>query len=262
MFQFDWKGVRLKAFFKKREITVQAAADALGVSRQTIYQYFKSEQLTREVVNKIVNTFSVSENVIFEAKISEPSHNLGNRDGLDPKIEKPITAYGFEKNQFENELIDLHNGNVLLVIPLVEGFLRVEFLSQLINNNLTFSDFPNYSIILGKFQKGEFLSFRVVGASMDNGSSQSILEGSIVTGQKIETDLLKDRFSFEKNQDYVIAHKEGVLVMRIIDFEPETGDIKCISLNPDKVNYPNPSINIKDCLMIFLIIKVSTSRVK
>jgi transcriptional regulator with XRE-family HTH domain len=261
MIQFDWKGARLKAFLKKRGISVKGAAEMLGVSRQTVYQYFNSDQLTREVVNKILTTFSSLESEIFEAVAISGSENIVFENVAVGIKSKPIISNGV-KNGFQNDFIDLHNGNLLLVTPLIEGYLRDKFLNQLLNNNLMLSDFPSQSIIVDKFQKGEFLSFRVVGSSMDDGTSQSILAGSIVTGQKMELDLLKNRFSFPKNEDFVIVHKEGILIKRISNFEPETGQIHCRALNPDKENFPDHVLNVQDCLMIFLIVNVSVSRSK
>lgn len=262
MIQFDWKGARLKSFLKKNGVSVQRAAEMLGVSRQTVYQYFNSDQLTREVVNKILTTFGTAESEIFEVKVIPGSENLNfENDSLSAIKGKSIALHGF-KNAFQNEFIDLNNGNLLLVTPLIEGYLRAKFLNQLLNQNLMLSDFPSQSIIVDKFQKGEFLSFRVVGSAMDDGTSQSILAGSIVTGQKMDIDLLKSRFSFPKNEDFVIVHKEGVLIKRIANFNPESGQINCLSLNPDKETFPDHVLNIQDCLMIFLIVNVSVSRGK
>lgn len=255
MVQFDWKGDRLKDFLKKREISVQTAAAMLGVSRQTVYQYFASEQLTREVVTKILLTFGAAENEIFEAKfIAEmPLQNGGDY---------PSARLGAGNGNFQNRFIDLHNGNIMLVTPLVEVYAR----NELINNFDKMTDFltslPNHPVIIDKFQKGNFLSFRVSGDSMNDGTSQSILNGSVVVGREVDLENLKGRFSIEKNQDYVIVHKEGVLVKRIASYDHETGVINCKALNPDKDAYPDPVLQLSDCLMVFLIVNVSTSRAK
>jgi predicted transcriptional regulator len=60
-----YQGDNFKRYLDKKEISVTRAAKILGVSRQNVYQYFKSNNLTPETVNSIVDSFKASLDEIF-----------------------------------------------------------------------------------------------------------------------------------------------------------------------------------------------------
>lgn len=245
MVSYTWKGESFKKFLKSREVSVKNAADKLGVTRQTVYQYFDSERLTKEVVDKILSTFNVKESEIFEAEFvhavsdTEKSH-YGNAGRI-------------------NDFIDLKNGNVLMITPLIEEYAQAGFLSGYKDPEYM-EELPSHSIVVDKFHKGNYFSFRVIGESMDDGTSQSILHGSIVTAREINKNHWKSKFHTHKFADYVIVHKDGILVKRIIAHDTERGTIMLRSLNPDKEYYPDYEVNLDECEMILNIVNVSVSR--
>lgn len=247
MVSYLWRGDRLKQFFKKRDISITDAAEKLGVSRQTVYQYFASERLTREVVEKILQTFKVKESEIFEAE-------LVHHENFD-EFSEPTEKYGKGINQF----IDLKNGNVLMITPLVEEYAQAGFLSGY-NDQSFIEDLPSHSIVTDKFHKGNYYSFRVNGSSMDDGTSQSIVQGSIVTCREIKRELWQSRFHIHRFKDYVIVHEEGILVKRISAHNVETGVITLNSLNPNKDCFPDIEISLDECKMILNIVNVSVAR--
>lgn len=243
MVNYLWRGDRLRQFFKSKGIGVTSVADTLGVSRQTVYQYFESERLTREVVEKILLAYKVKESDIFEAEF------------ISMEVREDRETYGKGINEF----IDLKNGNVLMITPLVEEYAYAGFLSGFGDKEFI-EDLPSHSIVVDRFHKGNYYSFRVSGNSMDDGTSQAIVHGSIVTCRDIKKELWQSRFHIHKFQDYVIVHKEGILVKRITSHHVENGIITIHSLNPDKSAFPDDEIYLDDCKMILNIVNVSTSR--
>jgi plasmid maintenance system antidote protein VapI len=61
----EYQGENFKRFLKINKIKVEKAAKILDKNRVTVYQYFKSKNLTREVVSDILTKFGVSENEIW-----------------------------------------------------------------------------------------------------------------------------------------------------------------------------------------------------
>lgn len=73
----EYQGEKFQSFLERKGISVISAAKRLGVSRQTVYQYFKSSALERETVNNILTSFDASEHDIFGENSDDPltTHN-------------------------------------------------------------------------------------------------------------------------------------------------------------------------------------------
>lgn len=65
----DYQGEKLKEYLESKKISVVNAANLLGVTRQNVYQYFKSNNLERETVNNILDKFNVHETDIWGKQV-------------------------------------------------------------------------------------------------------------------------------------------------------------------------------------------------
>ncbi|RZK68724.1 MAG: XRE family transcriptional regulator, partial [Pedobacter sp.] len=65
----DYQGENFRYFLKKNKISADKAADILNKNRVTVYQYFKSKNLSREVVSNILTSFKVSESEIWGVEV-------------------------------------------------------------------------------------------------------------------------------------------------------------------------------------------------
>lgn len=100
-----YQGEKFKEYLTRRGISVAKAAKILDVSRQNVYQYFKSNNLSIETVKSLIDKLNVDIDEIF------PSENLPNLNNLsdhnqendmnDPQ--KRIYENYIEKLERENE---------------------------------------------------------------------------------------------------------------------------------------------------------------
>ena len=104
---------------------------------------------------------------------------------------------------------------------------------------------------------GNWLAFEVRGDSMDDGSKESYIEGEIVICREVEPDYWRDSRLFINKRDFVIVHKEGILIKRIIAHDVDKHTITIHSLNP---LYKDRTINLKDVLQIYSIIESRVQR--
>lgn len=237
-----FRGSNFESWVESKNMSKTDLAEKLDVSRQQLYVYFNSADLSSKLVNKITSKLGVAEKEIWPDVIAI----WGNS-------ETSSTKKGV------NDFVELRNGMIVMITPLVEEYAMAGFLSGY-NDQHFLEELPNHSIIVERFHKGKYYSFRVSGESMNDGSLDSIPSGSIVTAREVKKELWNSRFHIHRFKDYVIVHKEGVLVKRIVDHEVETGKITCRSLNADKDIYPDFPINLDECNMILNIVNVSTSR--
>ena len=71
-----YQGENFKKYLKDHSISVIPLAKKLGVSRNTVYQYYASENLTREVVTNIITTLKIKESDIWPDAEIEPTQSL------------------------------------------------------------------------------------------------------------------------------------------------------------------------------------------
>ena len=71
-----YQGENFKKYLKDHGISVIPLAKKLGVSRNTVYQYYASENLTREVVTNIITNLKVKESDIWPDAEIEPTQTL------------------------------------------------------------------------------------------------------------------------------------------------------------------------------------------
>lgn len=234
-------GSKFENWVESKNMSKTDLAEKLGVSRQQLYVYFNSADLSSKLVAKILSKLGVPEKEIW------PDVDI---------VSEPRAVY---HKKGVNDFVELRSGMVVMITPLVEEYAQAGFLSGFADQHFL-EDLPNHSLIVERFHQGKYFSFRVSGDSMNDGSLDSIPSGSIVTAREVKKELWNSRFHIHRFKDYVIVHKEGVLVKRITEHEVDTGVIKCTSINPDKDMYPDFSVNLDECNMILNIVNVSTSR--
>lgn len=154
------------------------------------------------------------------------------------------------------EFIDLGNGKYLLYTPLVphtasmgylKGYSDPEWLQEL----------PQHAITVDKIPFGTYRTFIARGDSMRDGTERSILPNSKVTGRVIRQDLYRDsKLHLHKFQLFVIVHKEGITIKEITNHDVEKGLITIHSWNPDKKEYPDMELELKDVLQLLNVIKI------
>ena len=125
-------------------------------------------------------------------------------------------------------------------------------------------ELPKHSIIVNKYHKGNYLSFTAIGDSMTSTNKdlmrENIYDGNIVVGREIRKEHWSYKLHTHKFSDYVIVHKNGILIKRIIDHDTEKGILKLHSLNDNKDIYPDFEVSLKEVYQIFNIVDVHQKR--
>ena len=100
--------------------------------------------------------------------------------------------------------------------------------------------------------KGNYLAFEVKGDSMNDGSDESYKDGDRLLCREIPSHLWCNSKLHLRKWDFVIVHKEGVLVKRITEHDVQNHTITIHSLNPF---YEDQVIDLVDVYQIFNVIE-------
>lgn len=221
-----------------RGISNYQIAQATGLSEATFYKIKqrKIERPQKTTVDAIMN---------FVNEHKYPKRKLKELDA---------SQYAKPEKIGNNEFIFTSSVNVMFV-PLVEEDDKAEFLTHF-DDQFFKSGLRKHALLVDKIPKGFHIAFRITDGSMDDGSSESYREGDIVTGREITRELWGSRFHITTQKDYVIVHKEGVLIRTITEHLPEKENIICKSRNADKAQFPDVEISFNDVNMILSIVNL------
>jgi hypothetical protein len=222
-------------------------AEKLGLTRQGLNYHLRKPILDdvfkRLLREKFPSTFSNESNGVSLVREQGNGYSVGPLQQVDG----------------DSPFIDLGNGQYIMIVPLVQEYAYAGYLAGYQDDEYL-EELPKHSFVVNKQHRGQYMAFQVIGDSMSNGTDESITEGSTVTGREIQRHLWNSRFHIHRFKDYVIVHKEGILIKRIIKHDVDGGVITCQSLNPDKEWYPDFDLNLDDCTQIFNIVNVTQIR--
>ena len=159
-----------------------------------------------------------------------------------------MTGEGNKKNI--EEAIPMNVNNILQV-PLVNQYAYAGYLSGYSDAEYIES-LPTIPFIVDHEAQGHYIAFEVRGDSMNDGTEESILEGDRLLCREIKRELWVDYKLHFRKWDFVIVHKEGILIKRILDHDVDKGTITIHSLNPI---YPDRELNLNEVYQIFNVIE-------
>ncbi|WGQ09109.1 S24 family peptidase [Pedobacter gandavensis] len=239
----EYQGEKFKLFLSKSKISAAKAADILGVTRQTIYQYYGSGNLTRETVSRILTKFNITEEEVFGPAKQKPHENA--------KLLGEIP----EDNPENTKFIEISPGRYIMSVPFVEVQAKAGYLMEYADQHYL-EELPKRTITVDKYHRGRYISFEVEGDSMNDGTIESVPDGCIITYRELKREHWKSRLHIHKYPNWVFVHRtEGVVVKRIKSQNLETGEIVLTSLNPDKNTYPDFTVHLNDILQILNVVK-------
>lgn len=248
----DYQGEKFKEFLDRQKISVVSAAQQLGVNRQTVYKYFRSKNLSREVVDKIIQTFGTTEHEVFRW-IKLP------RLEVKPRLEAKPLQLASDPNDYDNDgskFEDLGNGMLRMRVRVVpqkawanypRGYQDPEF----------YEDFQTVSFDVHKEYRGHYLAFEVKGDSMITTDpelfDQMALPGWKAVARELPRHHWKYKLHIHKTDTWIIVHRtDGILIKNIIAHDVENAKITVHSLNP---KYPDDVIDLNDVSQIFNVVK-------
>lgn len=206
----------------------------------TSYYIGKNTSITRQMADKYIKEGAIPS---FEnAKILA---NIWNASA-----EWLLTGVGtmIPEATSEAELIEIPE---FIEVPLVQQKAYAGYLSG-------FSDpdfleiLPTSLFIVDHTPKGQYVAFEIKGDSMDDGTSESYREGDRVLCREVQMHLWADSKLHFTKWDFVIVHKDGILIKRIINHDVDKKTITVHSLNPQ---YPDRVLDLCDVKQILNVIQ-------
>lgn len=247
----DNQGERFKTFLKNlvksktlkyngEYINMESASKMLGYSKQNLYYLFKQDQLSRDSINNILNTFSIK-----EAELWGHSFSKEQLDEFSKIIEK--SDYKKSKAKPKEEITP---------IP-YEDYMMVEYVDlsasagMLGGSNVDVLPDSKKRLVPREFERGNYLVVRVNGDSMTDGTDISIPDGvEILVKEHIIHN--GDKLPIRGNL-FVIVSREGTIFKQIVEHNTELGYIRCHSYNP---KYEDFNIPMDDIFQIFIYRKI------
>lgn len=150
-----------------------------------------------------------------------------------------------EVREIDPEYIEVELISKYAYAGYLTGYGDMEYLEML----------PKVKVIVDRMVRGNYKCFEVKGDSMVDGSFESWLDGDIVLGREVKRDLWLPKLHINKC-DFIIVHKDGILLKRIIYQDNNNGTITIHSLNPDKSTYPDEEIYLDDVMQIFSTVQL------
>lgn len=144
----------------------------------------------------------------------------------------------------------------IIYVPLVNQYAHAGYLCGYADAGYIES-LPTIPFIVDQEAKGHYIAFEVKGDSMDDGTDEAYKEGDRLLCREIQKHLWKDSKLHIRKWDFVIVHKEGILVKRIVDHDVDNCTITIHSLNSF---YPDRVLNLSDVRQIFNVIEMSRPR--
>lgn len=212
----------LREILKEKSISQQVVADALGINITNIRRYDDLSKRSLDEIMIIAQATGIDMSELIGSNISIPSSN--------------------EAELIENRLVKR--------IPLVNQYAYAGYLIGY-QDETYIEQLPTIAFDVDHDPKGHYLAFEVRGDSMDDGSRFSYVDGDRLFCREIQPHLWCNTKLHLRDWDFVIVHKEGILVKRIIDHDVQNHTITIHSLNPF---YEDQVIDLVDVYQIFNVI--------
>lgn len=234
-----------------------AFAEMIGVTQTNINRLFRVDERNGEVPN-VLKSKSVLKAIKNKFDFADIEWFSKETEIVDENLEDE--APNSIENKNGNTFIELPNGQYLMIMPLAEFNIQAGFLDNYTDVEFL-AEISQHSIIVDKPVKGRYIAFRVKGDSMDDGSSDAILQNSIVSTRELQRHLWESNKLHLKDFQYWVIYtsqSKYPLLKQIISHNVDKGMIKCHSLN-DGPEYKDFELRISDIQALFYVVDVSRS---
>jgi len=173
------------------------------------------------------------------------------------KVKDPLDL-GFYENNNGNSFVRIDNSKYLMTLPLVDYHVQAGFMDHS-QDKIFLGDLQKHTIIVDKPAQGKYLAFRVRGDSMDDGSTNAIRQGDIVSARELQRSNWQNKLHLHKFNKWVIFSKTSTypLIKEIVSHDTENGTITCHSYN-DAPEFKNDfTLNIDEITGLYNVIDVS-----
>lgn len=249
----DYQGEKFKEFLDKNGISAEKATEILEKrSRQSVYKYFSTKSLSRDVVNNIVSKFKVTEEEIWGERRNSPR--------LEAKPLRLADPYGFEATG--DKIYELNDGSLMMEVPIITQKAYAGYLRGFADPEY-FEDLPTLPVMIDRRAFSTYMAFEVTGDSMVDLSSyeaaeKSIFPGRYAVGRLLDKSKWKYKLHLHNYDAWVIVHRtEGILIKAITEHDVDNGLITIHSLNP---HYKDQVLDLRDVDQIFSVTSIEQKK--
>jgi phage repressor protein C with HTH and peptisase S24 domain len=140
--------------------------------------------------------------------------------------------------------------NNYLNVPMVPVYAHAGFLAGY-GDAAYWDGLPTELWEVDKEYKGNYVVFEVKGDSMNDESVNSILDGDKILCRELSQIHWTAKLHLNKYYFVIVHREEGIIVKKIKDHNPETGDIVAQSLNP---LYEDLHLNLRDVVALYNVV--------
>ena len=206
-------------------------------------------------INLIKNATLSNYKIALDTKISQATiGNYKNGKTRPTEANAEIIIKYFSKDTTEQSNITEAEPVTEIItkrVPLVNQYAYAGYLTGYQDQEYI-DQLPTVLFDVDHDPKGNYLAFEVKGDSMNDGSDESYKDGDRLLCREIPSHLWCNSKLHLRKWDFVIVHKEGVLVKRIVDHDVQNHTITIHSLNPF---YEDQVIDLVDVYQIFNVIE-------
>lgn len=219
---------RVRELVKELSNGVSDFASKIGTHQSTLSRALaEGNTLGDGLINKIVIAFDIKKDWIMT--------------GVGEKYEK-------KSSQDINEVS--YGDFIVMNVPLVSRYAYDDYLNNYLDDDYV-NRLPKFPFSKGG-EQGRYIAFEMEGDSMIDDTDRYV-EGAILLCREIPKSLWGQITQYMKKWDFVIVHKEGILIKRVVNHDVENHRLTLHSLNP---LYSDRVVNLVDVRQIFNVVKL------
>ena len=219
---------RVRELVKELSNGVSDFASKIGTHQSTLSRALaEGNTLGDGLINKIVIAFDIKKDWIMT--------------GVGEKYEK-------KSSQDINEVS--YGDLIIMNVPLVSRYAYDDYLNNYLDDDYV-NRLPKFPFSKGG-EQGRYIAFEMEGDSMIDDTDRYV-EGAILLCREIPKSLWGQITQYMKKWDFVIVHKEGILIKRVVNHDVENHRLTLHSLNP---LYSDRVVDLVDVRQIFNVVKL------
>lgn len=226
-----------------KNLTEYSAERFLGFGRNTLTLAIKNNrELSPMYQRTFIEKFHVKHEWWDTGKgvIFNPSEEIIDEKHTRVR-ETPLNNNVVQKEQ--EELVRVPHVHERAYAGYLTGYADPEYMESL----------PTTTVSREMVRGGNYVTFTIVGDSMDDRSDESLKDKDIVLGKELQRHHWKSKL-FINDYSFIILHKtDGIVCKDIVAHDVEKGIITLHSRNPIYEDY---QLNLNDVLQIFFVVQL------
>lgn len=222
---------------------------------ERIRLFIKSQNMP---VSRFEKLCGFGNNYIAKLKASPSEEKLKQIFEQFPDLRKEYILYDEEpmlKSQ-EKENAKHYSPYEIVNVPLVNQYAYGGYMSGYADPEYV-STLPTVPFVADRQMTGNYVAFEIHGDSMNDGTKEGYVPGEVVICREVEQHLWQNDKLHINKRDFVIVHKEGILIKRITDHNVAQHRITIHSLNPE---YTDKILDLADVKQIFSVVSSQIQR--